>query len=421
VTVRFLRSAVCAMLLAAASTAAAADELKFEFHGFVGASLYTENGVMSSGGGQAAWWVGQRVSGPVADKSVVNGDVRQSRLNFTLTGPQLWEGAVARGFAEIDFFGSTPAGALNDISIAPRLRVAFAELKLGKTGTVIRAGQDHDLVLGLLLPTTVGHVAYPLSYQSGTIGWRRPQIAAYQTFGLGPAFKLEIAAAVGRSGWNALTAAESTMGAASSKPSLEGRVKLQHKIFEVFAATHWSQIDATGQGVVTGSTDVSADTFAFNVGAKASYFGATLQGSAYTGKNLGPLAGSVLQWQSAADFAARKLAGGNADVSEVGYWLQAGYQLPVMPELSVWALTGLANPNDEDIRGTGTEAPLSAPSGAAATAPWRTRNQTSSVLVRYQNKGYTAGVEWSNFRTSYSNATNVSKAQQFMLSGMYFF
>ena len=109
-TVRFLRSAVCAMLLAAAGTAAAADELKFEFHGFVGASLYTENGVMNSGGGQAAWFVS---SVPTVDKSVLGGDVRQSRLNFTLTGPQLWDGAVARGFAEIDFFGTTPAGALN--------------------------------------------------------------------------------------------------------------------------------------------------------------------------------------------------------------------------------------------------------------------------------------------------------------------
>src|SRR5512141_2635595 len=315
------------MLLAAAGTAAAADEVKFEFHGFVGASLYTENGVMNSGGGQAAWFVS---SVPTVDKSVLGGDVRQSRLNFTLTGPQLWEGAVARAFAELDFFGTTPAGALNDISISPRLRVAFAELKLGKSNTVIRAGQDHDLVLGLILPTTVGHVAFPLSYQSGTIGWRRPQVAGYQTFGLGPAFKLEVAAAVGRSGWNANTGGESTLGAASGMPSFEGRVKLQHKIFEVFAATHWSQMDASGQGSeaitgVTPATDGTLDTFAFNVGAKASYFGATLQGSAYTGKNLGPLAGNVLQWQSFADTAARKLAGGNADVGEVGGWLQAGY------------------------------------------------------------------------------------------------
>ena len=336
-TVRFLRSAVCAMLLAAAGTAAAADELKFEFHGFVGASLYTENGVMNSGGGQAAWFVS---SVPTVDKSVLGGDVRQSRLNFTLTGPQLWDGAVARGFAEIDFFGTTPAGALNDISISPRLRVAFAELKLAKTGTVIRAGQDHDLVLGLILPTTVGHVAFPLSYQSGTIGWRRPQIAGYQTIGLGPSFKLELALAIGRSGWNASTPAEASLGQASGLPSYEGRVKLQHKMFEVFAAGHFSQIDVNGQGVTTApGANGTLDTTAFNVGGKVSFMGATLQGSAYTGKNLGPIAGNILQWQSTADVAARKLAGGSADVSEVGYWLQAGYTIPVLPELSVWALT----------------------------------------------------------------------------------
>ena len=99
--------------------------------------------------------------------------------------------------------------------------------------------------------------------------------------------------------------------------------------------------------------------------------------------------------------------------SEVGYWLQAGYTIPVLPELSVWALTGLANPNDKDLVGTGAEAPL-----ASVT---RSRNQTSSFLVRYQNKGYTAGVEYSNFRTAYTNNPNVQKAQQFMLSGMYFF
>ncbi len=399
-TVRFLRSAVCAMLLAAATTAAAADEVKFEFHGFVGASLYSENAVMNSGGGQAAWFV---ASEPTVDKSILGGDVRQSRLNFTLTGPQLWDGAVARGFAEIDFFGTTPAGALNDISISPRLRGAFAELKLGKTGTVIRAGQDHDLVLGIILPTTVGHVAFPLSYQSGTIGWRRPQIAGYQTFGLGPAFKLEIALAIGRSGWNASTGGESSLGTASGMPSFEGRVKLQHKIFEAFAATHWSQIDVNGQGVTTpAGANGTLDTTAFNVGAKASYFGATLQGSAYSGKNLGPLAGNILQWQPLANLA---LPGG-VDVNEVGYWLQAGYTIPVLPELSVWALTGLANPDDADLVRAGLT---------------RSRNQTSSLLVRYQNKGYTAGIEYSMFRTSYTNLPEVQKAEQFMLSGMYFF
>lgn len=401
-TVRSLRFAVCAMVLAAAGTASAADEVKFEFHGFVGASLYSENAGLSSGGGQAAWWVS---SEPTTDKGVLGGDVRQSRLNFSLTGPQLWEGATARGFAEIDFFGGNTAGALGDISIAPRLRVGFAELKLAKSGTVIRVGQDHDLVLGLILPTTVGHVAYPLSYQSGTIGWRRPQIAAYQTFAVTPDYKLEVAAAVGRSGWTAASAAEQVLGQASGMPSFEGRVKLQHKMFEAFAATHWSSIDVSGQGATApaGAND-KASTTAFNVGAKVSYKGATLQGSAYTGKNLGPLAGNILQWQDTAHL----LLPGGADVSEVGYWLQAGYAIPTMPELSVWALTGLANPDDADVVKAGLT---------------RTRNQTSSLLVRYQNKGYTAGVEYSLFRTATTTtpAGDPLKGSQLMLSGMYFF
>ncbi|HEX9049895.1 MAG TPA: hypothetical protein VF841_05115 [Anaeromyxobacter sp.] len=388
------------MLLATAATATAADDVKFEFHGFVGASLYTENAVMNSGGGQAAWFVS---AVPTVDKSVLGGDVRQSRLNFTLTGPQLWENATARAFAEIDFFGTTPAGPLNDVSISPRLRVAFAELKLGNSGTVIRAGQDHDLVLGIILPTTVGHVAFPLSYQSGTIGWRRPQIAGYQTFALGPDFKLELALAIGRANWTAATPAEAALGQASGKPSYEGRVKLQHKIFEAFAATHYSQIDVNGQGVATApGANGTLDTTVFNIGGKVSYLGATLQGSAYTGKNLGPLAGDLLQWQPAANLA---LPGG-VDVSEVGYWLQAGYTIPVLPELSVWALTGLANPDDADLVKAGLT---------------RSRNQTSSFLVRYQNKGYTAGIEYSIFRTAYTNLPDVQKAEQFMLSGMYFF
>jgi hypothetical protein len=352
---------------------------------------------------------------PTTDKGVVGGDVRQTRLNFSLTGPQLFDGGTARAFAEIDFFGGNTAGGFGDISIAPRLRVAFAELKLAKTGTVIRAGQDHDLVLGLILPATAGHVAFPLSYQSGTIGWRRPQLAVYQTFGLGPAFKLEGAVAVGRAGWRAAadpnaTPAEERLGMASGLPSVEARVKLQHKIFEVFAATHWSRMDASGQGTeaipgAASPVDANIDTFAFNVGGKASYAGATVQGSLYSGKNLGPLAGNLLQWQTQAAIAAAELAGRSADVSEVGGWIQAGYN--ILPELSVWALTGLANPNDEDL----IDASLT-----------RSRNQTSSFLVRYQNKGYTAGLEYTLYRTSYTNNPDSPlKANQLMLSGMYFF
>lgn len=393
-TVPFMRSAVCAMFLAAAGSAAAQD-VKFEMHGFVGASVYTEDAVLSSNGGQGAWFVG---SEPTTDESVFGGDVRQTRLNFSLTGPAIFEGATPRAFAEIDFFGGNTPGAFGDISLAPRLRVAFAELKLAKTGTMIRAGQDHDLVLGIILPTTVGHVAFPLSYTSGTIGWRRPQLAVYQTVNVAD-MSLELAGAVGRSGWSGAASDLERFGMASGLPAFQGRAKLKGKIFEAFVAGHFSRADFDGVGADAANSEL--DTTAISAGGKVSYMGATLQGAAYTGKNMGPLAANLLQWQSAAVVLA-----GDADVSEVGGWAQLGYN--ITPEFSAWLLAGFANPDDEDL-------------AAAGFATGRGRNSTSSVLLRYGSKGYTAGLEYSMFRTKYLGAADALEGTQIMLSGMYFF
>ena len=408
-TVPFLRSAVCATLLAiagsAAAQAAAPEAPKFEFHGFVGGSLFTENAAMNSGGGQAAWFVAAE---PNVDKTVFGGDVRQTRLNFSLAGPQLWDGATAKGVVEVDFFGTTPAGALNDISLAPRMRLAFAELKLAKSGTTIRVGQDHDLILGIILPTTVGHVAFPLSYQDGTIGWRRPQIAAYQMIGVAD-MKLELALAIGRAAWNANSGPETGFGPASGKPAFEGRVKLIGKVFEVFVAGHWSQIDTNGQGS-DAAPDNSLDTTAITAGGKVSLMGFTLQGAGYSGKNLGPLAGNILQWQALASLTSAVRV---PNVSEQGAWAQLGY---TFGPWSGWLLTGFANPNGEDI----------ADANAVGANLTRDRNSVVSGLLRWQVKGYTAGLEYSQWQTRYMTAqapTNneVLKGNQLMLSGMYFF
>ncbi len=393
-TVPFLRSLVCAMLLAAAGGAAAQDAPKFEFHGFVGGSVFQESGALSSGGGEGAWVA---TSPKLAtDKDNFGGDVRQTRLNFSLTGAQPFEGATPRAFAEIDFFGGNTAGAFGDVSIAPRLRVAYAELKLAKTGSMVRVGQDHDLILGIVLPATVGHVAYPVSYQAGTIGWRRPGLAVYQTLPVGD-MKLEIAAAVGRSQWDATNTTAS--GPGSNLPAFQARVKLQGKIFEAFVAAHYNRTDVTGVGVGGGNSSIA--TQAITAGGRVSYMDVTLAGAAYTGKNLGPLAGNLLQVQPQA---ALTLPGGPAEIDEIGGWAQLGYN--ITPTISAWALAGFANPDDADL----VKATLT-----------RSRNVTASGMLRYQSKGYAAGLEYTMFRTSYTNLADPVEANQLMLSGMYFF
>jgi hypothetical protein len=405
VTVPFLRYAVCAMLLGAAGGAAAQEGPKFEFHGFVGGSVFSEHGALSSNGGQGAWFAAAL---PI-DKDQFGGDVRQTRLAFSLTGAQIFDGATPRAFAEMDFFGGNTGGSFGDVSIAPRLRVAYAELKLAKTGTMVRVGQDHDLIIGLLVPQTVGHVAFPLSYSNGTIGWRRPGVGVYQTLPLPVAdMKVEVAAQVGRSTFDALapaataptTPAFSTSGTASNLPAFEGRVKLQAKIFEVFVAAHYNETDLNGAGI--GGANTTLKTQAFTAGGKVSYMGATLQGAGYTGKNLAPLAGNLLQFPNWAAFVANP--DGLPSVDEKGAWAQVGYN--ITPTISAWLLTGFSNPDDEDLAKLGMT---------------RGRNSTTSGMLRYQSKGYAAAAEYSTFSTKYTNRTTGVYANQLMLSGMYFF
>ena len=184
-----LRTVVCAALLAA-TTAAGAQEKKpdfvFAFHGFVGGSLYMQDAVMNANG-QNAWFVRAQ---PNQDRLQLSGDVRQTRFNFSLAGPSVMGGATPKAVVEFDLFGgqaaNSPAngGANNvtssfgDSSVSPRLRIAYAEL--GWQNSTVRVGQDHQLILGIILPATVGHVANPLTACAGTIGWRAAGATFFQ-------------------------------------------------------------------------------------------------------------------------------------------------------------------------------------------------------------------------------------------------
>jgi hypothetical protein len=406
------RSVVFAAVLSMAGRAAAQDSgIKFEFHGFVGGSVYSEDASLSSGGGAGAWHV--NANGDFrADKANFGSDVRQTRLNFSLTGPQIFANATPRAFAELDFFGNSGEGAFGDISITPRLRVAYAELKFAKSNTMVRVGQDHDLILGIILPATVGHVAFPLSYNAGGVGWRRPNVAVYQTFAVTSATKVEFAGSVGKANWrsggipgtdaNPATPAFDPvdsrlvgLGVNSGLPAFQARAKVMNKMFEAFVSGYYSRFDLNGPG--TGGGD-HLDTTTATAGGKISQFGATLSAGGYYGKNLGPLAGNLLQWQPAAGVAE------GLDVKEFGAWAQLGYNFT--PTISAWALAGLSDPDDEDL---------------IAAALTRTRNVTSSAMIRYQSKGYATGLEFSHFETKYTNLVDTQKGNQLMLSAMYFF
>src|ERR1035437_5610858 len=84
-----------------APVAPAPPAFEFALHGFVSGSLFMQDSPTGINSGQDALWASGRYD---TDKLVLGGDVRQTRLNFSVKGPQVLGGATPKGVVEADFF-----------------------------------------------------------------------------------------------------------------------------------------------------------------------------------------------------------------------------------------------------------------------------------------------------------------------------
>lgn len=411
-------------LILAASTAAPAQEKKsdivFAFHGILGGSVFYQDAILAPGNGGQSWFVARQVAG---NKTLLGGDVRQSRFNLSLSGPRIFAGAVPKGFVEIDFSNNAGPGGYGDVSLLPRLRHAFAELNWGNTA--IRFGQDHQLVIGSSPwappagPTSVGHIGYPLVYQAGAIGWREPGVAVYhQIPGLfGQGANLEFAAMAMRSQWVAPLipvgtppgptgtvpdwSTATSAGEPSGLPGVEARIQAVGKDFRLGVAGHWNKVHRAGFGAPESAAATDLTVASVVVGAKLVTGPITLQGGGYAGQNLAPLLGALLQYQPNAV---------KSDIQEIGGWAQAGFNLT--PEISVWGLGGTSKPNGDDVRAAGGT---------------RLQNVVVSGMLKYQDGGYAIGLEYAHWHTKTTIAVpgvspdGALDGNQGMLSGFYYF
>ncbi|MCE9576965.1 MAG: hypothetical protein K8W52_27715 [Deltaproteobacteria bacterium] len=353
--------------------------MRLEVHGFVGGSLYLQDAAIGPFNGGGAWFV---TGAPTSDRWSLGGDVRQSRINISVAGPPVMAGATPKAVVELDLFGGNGAGAFGDASVLPRLRVAYAEL--GWAHSTVQVGQAASLVLAMV-PATVGHAAYPLTYSAGTIGWRFPGVFATHTIALAaPKTAIEVAAMIARPAWqnpnNAAFDAKPFvsqdsfgmgLGEASGLPQLEARIKFVSPRLEAFGAAHFHRVDRTGTGAGAGA-QVDLDVVAANAGIKLKLAPITVAASGYVGKNLAPLCGTLLQFQGAA----------SGDVHEWGAWTQAEYA--ITPQLSAFALAGIARPRASEARAAGLT---------------RIDNRVASGMMRYLVGGYAVGLEVTRWHT----------------------
>jgi hypothetical protein len=347
-------------------------------------------------------------------------DIRQSRFNFSVAGPKVLH-ATPKAVLEIDLFGLNSPGGYGEVSVYSRVRLAYAELAWHHD--VLRLGQDNELIL--FTPESMGHMAFPVTYFNGMLGWREPGFGYFHTFPIDSS-KLELAAQVIKSDWqNPADFGSATTqdldldyGQLSGYPGVEGRIKYSSEHVTAFVAGHFNHVAGTqAANLLIPPTTIPSrdwDVAAGVAGVKVTGGGFWLSASAYGGKNLGPLLGNLLQFPI------------TNDIAEWGGWTQVGYE--VIKHLSLSAVGGLARPNEGDL-----EKSLSGCGPKTFACSVRAQSSMVGGMVRYQIKGFMFGPEYyhvvaknidqnGNGVASGAKAVDgVIDANQFMLSGFYQF
>src|SRR5438309_6106860 len=195
--------------------------------GFINATMFTNSGLFGGfGQGQNAEFAASPANQPTTDKLFTDGDVRNTRINFTFSaGPVLGKWAP-KAVLESDFFGAfNGAPPFGDEQPQFRIRFAFVDLTNGRT--TIRIGQYWSPMFGET-PVSLTHIAFPLGYGvSGKIGWRFPGIFLYHDLTVGKPInvQLQLAAFKGSGAFTSGNSRDSTNlignGEASGLPQLE--------------------------------------------------------------------------------------------------------------------------------------------------------------------------------------------------------
>lgn len=387
----------------ATPAAAPASPFTFAFRGFVSGSVFVQDGVLAgaaglpgiggtTGQGHGALFA---ASEPVTDKLFFSGDVRQTRMNFSMKGPPVLGGATPTGVIEMDFLGANSGGAFGDDSVLPRIRLAYVEAAWPTT--TLRVGQFHNLVVAFI-PASAAHIAFPFAYGAGQLGWRSPGVTLLERVPMG-GMNLELGLQANRAQW-VDTAAACTAGQtpeangclpggiplaeSAGTPQVQARVSLSSGKtpsawplyppgdFVVYLAGNWAQTDRSGIGVGAGEAITS---LVVQGGTKLQFGPLLVAANGWWGQNAGGLLGHIIQ------FAGTGIVPTD-DISGFGAWGQVGFSLT--KETAIWVFAGTDRPDEEQ---------------AAALSLARRHQNVFAAMVSYRDGPYAVGLEWVHWAT----------------------
>src|SRR5436305_10773636 len=252
--------AVAAVVMLGGAPAASAQQVvKFgegqtlTISGFVDATLFNTRGLFSSfGQGQNAEIAacpvlptpGCASAQPGVNQGIFDGDVRNTRINFTFNAPPVLGKWAPRATIEADFFGAfNGVPPFGDEQSQFRIRHAFVDLSNGRT--TLRIGQYWAPLFGetgSFIPVSLAHIAFPVGLGASMIGWRFPGVFLFHDLTPTSPLKLqlEVAALKGTGPTTSGNARDSTnnigIGEASGLPQVEARVNAVRR----FAKVSWN-------------------------------------------------------------------------------------------------------------------------------------------------------------------------------------
>src|SRR6266487_1390470 len=298
--------------------------------GFINATMFMNRGFFIFGNGQNAEYAA--AVQPATDKTYLDGDVRNTRINFTFNGSPVLGKWSPRGVIEADFFGALNGGPpFGDEQPQLRVRFAYADLTNGRT--TLRIGQFWSPMFGEV-PVSVSHLAFPLGYgATGMIGWRFPGVFLYHDLRPGKPLTVQLQLALLKNGGPDVGGGISS-GAASGMPQLEGRLNVAHRTSKLswsgYVVGHVDWKDTTAVGAAGNNLTGSG----VEVGGNVTSGKFTIHGNVYTGKAMGQQFAHITQ---------------QGNVKGWGAWVQGGYD--VTPHWGAWLYYGLDDPKEADSPG----------------------------------------------------------------------
>src|SRR5437899_1996447 len=175
----------CVLSIAGSSPATAQQVVKLgegetlTISGFINATLFNDRGLFSSfGQGQNAEIAAAPANQPGVNQGIFDGDVRNTRINFTFNAAPVLGKWAPRATLEADFFGAfNGVPPFGDEQPQFRVRHAFVDLSNGRT--TVRIGQYWAPLFGevpAFIPVSLTHIAFPVGLGSSMIGWRFPGV-----------------------------------------------------------------------------------------------------------------------------------------------------------------------------------------------------------------------------------------------------